>query len=1381
MQLRRFPFQQILLKFIVFVIIFYFAIITTSLLITGYLFVSLDSYKARIAKVIFKHTGYVLTLENIHTTLNSYYLPEIVITNAKLTNPSDVSQNFKVKRLEFVFSYASVWNLEPIFKQIYIDSTDINMEYLADGSIVVNGINLNNPDIKTLENIKNSPIDLENWILKQEHIRLSNINFSFIDRKNNLPELRLNNVTTTLDNSFLHKHNFLVNLNTTRNPTHLTAKLNWKGGKVTEFNTWKSADFELQSYNQRDLVASHVQKYLPGISILEKFNAQTIMNGEVRDSKLQFFHANFDLKHLRYTIESGNSLIDFPQISGKISIDRVTDNLYKLQANNLTLSTQNGYIFKNQSIVGREIPGKSGEVSITDTDVKGFNNILRVLPFTKNISLSGNIEVLKFAWLGNTFSPSDYQFNATFHDLAIKSTEPNIPSINNINGTLIATKKHGQLDLHLKNSTLHYKKIFLKSYQFKDLNTQITWDINPNYQENIPTKNLPKINLHQTSVLQQESQPQNYLFRVNLGKTNIQMDDFTGYAYGTYIYKPKTLGYLDLKAHVDRLATSHVGDYLPIVIGMPVHKWLNMALIGGYGVNANLDLRGWLDNFPFQNGKGIFYIDANIDHAKLLYAKGWATLDDVVGIFKIRNQKIIIEASDGRVAGNHIKKSTVIIPDMTSNNPYLTADGEASGSTQNFMTYLKHTPINEIIGHIPDKVKTHGDGLVKLHLKVPFDNPDNTKVTGTYDFFNNQIQFLMPVPLLTNVTGRLLFSDNGVNIKSLKGRALNSDVIVSALSSKSGDVHLKINAPHLDYKKISDFYAPYISPIIDGNAPTLIDVIIGKNGIKKLFATSNLMGVNLDTPKPLYKESQNASNFNFTMLPNYTTSGFNLSFIYADLLLGKLSLDKHGQLSGGDLALGTNQYLPRTSNNPKIMITENLKETYALEWISTVLKIANAAENINIEKIASAAHIKSKYIANNTVNIFPIEALIDTDKLYFGQTNYQKSYLDILVSKKDTIFNINSPRIDGYGKFDYSKKQLDLAIANYHYYESVKELKEENKSLNNNLPFAEALNNIPAENPKFNTFEGGQQNFATLKQQDKSNPPITDFPSTSININKFWYENQLLGSVSVKLKPKGSDLLIESGNLIGPKMSQITFSGTNYCMECGSQKAFVDLQTRWDIYDFGQLLDNLGQKNIISKGVGTITAAIQYNGKINDFDISHAIASINIDIKSGKFLKIDTTGSILATVIGILNLQYVISFINLGFSNFFSNGFSFNQLKLQAYLVNSKVEIKNLYIWAITATITGGGMIDMRNNTIDMTISATPHLDASVALAVGIATLNPLIGLAAYAAEWLLGSPVSKLFTFTFHITGSLQSPLIQQIGASKQVTKNVSSVGSWR
>ncbi|HLX53644.1 MAG TPA: AsmA-like C-terminal region-containing protein, partial [Aquella sp.] len=265
------------------------------------------------------------------------------------------------------------------------------------------------------------------------------------------------------------------------------------------------------------------------------------------------------------------------------------------------------------------------------------------------------------------------------------------------------------------------------------------------------------------------------------------------------------------------------------------------------------------------------------------------------------------------------------------------------------------------------------------------------------------------------------------------------------------------------------------------------------------------------------------------------------------------------------------------------------------------------------------------------------------------------------------------------------------------------------------------------------------------------------------------------GKFNVTLRPSGKNLIIESG-FLHSKISDVNFSGVNYCMECGPNRSFVDMQAKSNINDLGALLTSLGYKDTVSGGKGAISASIQWNGRIDDFDITRVIATINVDIKDGKFLKIDTSSSILSQLIGIMNLQYLFNFVNLSFGDTLQNGFYFNKLTMHAYVMNSKLNINDLDVYSASTTVSSHGVVDLENDTINMRMSVTPHLSTSVAVAAGVATLQPLVGLAVYAGELLLGSPTDKLFTVSFHISGSLSNPIIEQIGVAKQVEKNVKS-----
>lgn len=1367
MQLKPFSFKQFLLKVSLFLAIFYAFIISTSFLITAYLFLSLDSYKSRIEGVVFKHTGYTLNIGNISSSISKSLLPQITINNAKLTNPTDPKQSFTVKQLQFVFSYSSIWNLEPIFDQINIDGTNLNFEYLKNGNILFNGINLNNPDKKAVANTKKSPIDIELWLLKQKQIKLSHINFNFEDKKNNLPQLQLYNVTAILHSGFRHTHTFTVDIGRSKEDQRqiLSAILNWHGGKVTEFYNWKDAELRVQSYREGDPLAGNLSQYIPGVSVLEKFNADTAIDAKIKNGKLQFFYANFDIQNLRYIMSHHKNLINFPQLGGIIKITLADDNHYTLQATNLNISTPDGYLFDNKNIFGNYIVGQKGDLNINDTNIKSFNNLLQMFPATNKFSISGSLDIVKFSWLGKIIHPDSYNVLINFRDLALLSKESDVPSIDHVSGSASINKDDGYIDLSLKKSTLNYPKMFLIPYRFNSLTTRINWQFH-----------------------------KDKTFEVVLGNTQIHTIDFNGTAQGKYTYTPGTNGYLDLTAHIDRLLTSKVGDYLPIIIGMPVHKWLNNGLIGGYGTNAKLTLKGWLANFPFNDGNGMFYIDADIDHGKLNYVDTWPTLDNIVGKFQIRNQKIIIMADGGQVSGNNIDKALVIIPDMTSSTApaYLTADGEASGSTPKFMDYLSKTPINEIIGKLPEKVTTSGNGKVKIHLMVPFADPKHTKVDGNYTFINNTVQFDLPVPFLSDINGVLFFSEHGVKIDQLNATALNSQANLTATTAPNGAMHFTVNTLNLDMKLATDFYSSFMSPIVSGTCPATITFDTNKQGISQIQVKSNLHGVKLDTPAPLGKESSTSSMIAITVTPSHGAGDTQIDLAYANTLYGKILLEGHGKLDHGAISIGTDVLPESTANNPKIMVYMNTP-TFSLDgWSKTIIKVIKNITHKNTarEHSFSAGSIESNLSSApthkpNAPDIFPAEVIIDTPsfKLYNG--DYQHSNIDVLILKDRTLFNMNNTLTDGFGSYVYSDKTLDLEINKFNALlalDSVKESKKANAIIQptkSGLDFVK-LNGLDARTDsnitKFNesayTLRLTRENIKSFVES--TSDQAINFPTLKLRINDLYYENVRLASAAVQLRPSGMDLLVESGDVQG-NITHTTFHGGNYCMECGLDKAFVELLLHMQINDVGQMLNNFGLVGFLAKGSGTIDTSLQWNGKFQDFKLEHTIAVIKIDIQNGKFLKV-SSGGIFGEIMGLINLQAITNFAHLDFSDAFSNGFYFNILKVRAYLLNNILTVKSLYMSGPLAIVQSYGTIDLNNELVDSYLIITPKLGAGIAVASGVATLNPLVAIIVYAGEWALGEPFNKLFAFSYHITGPLKKPKLTKVQVSQQVVNNLNS-----
>ena len=1315
MQLSQISFKQFISKLAVVVVATYALIIATSLLLTLVLYLGINIYKIKIEHLIIDKTGYNLTISNIHIKISSTLAPKIILNDTKLVNSQNPKQIFEIKYLEVTPSYSSIWKLSPIFSKIDIDGTDLNFERLEDGSIFLNGFKINNTNNP---NKPESKFDIEDILLKQQQIKLSHINVNYIDHKSNLPKISLYSLTTTLEKHYANKHSLTLSIGSSldKQDNIINGTLSWTGRKLSNFESLEEAKLTVAT------------------------TESNVIDAKIKNNKLQFFYANFDIKNLNYIMSRHQNLMNFPQLGGSIKISLVNNDHYTFEANNLTVSTDKGYVFDNKNITGNYTINKQGSLSILNTDLSMFNNLAAIVPITKKLFINGEIELVKLSWIGNIVHPTNFNIAAKFTNLGIKSNNEDIPSFNNISGNLSLTKESGTLNLTLKDSTLLYPKVFLVPYKFNSLTTKLNWQIN-----------------HDKS------------FEVDLANTNIDEVDFKGNVEGKFSYTESSKGFLYLTAHIDKILTSKVGDFLPIVIGMPVHKWLNDGLIGGYGKNANLLLSGYLSDFPFTNGAGKFYIDADVDHAKLNYVDTWPPLEDIIGKFQIRNQKIIIKANSAKISGNNIESAIVIIPDMTaSDEVYLTADGIASGSTSKFMNYLSQTPVNEIIGHIPDRVTTSGNGRVAIHLMVPFSDPLHTKVNGSYDFSNNSIKFNdLPIPLLTNTNGSLFFNEQGLKIDAINTETLNSKAKLAVVTDKVGTMHFSIFSPNLDYTKLGNFYLPFISSIFMGNSPTYINFDIAKKGILKISANSNLEGVTVLAPAPVGKESTTIGSMGFSLEPS--TNGININFDYANTLYGNVLLDPHGKLENTLISVGSSKLPTDTSNHPKILIAMNTKYIDAESWIQTVLHTITPQK----ESFISSQNY-SVYNANHesSTNIFPIELLLNTPNLMLSSINYQQASSDILVSKNQILFNLNNTFTDGLGSFIISTKTLNIILNKFNLIKSTSN-KPTKKSENTSNQFAN-LNQITALNTNESIIDPKKLQSLVESVTNKA----MSVPNINLTINNFYYENIRLASAHVKLKPQGGDLIIESSQITGNDI-QVDFNGANYCLECTQNKSFVEILANIKIINLGNVFNVFGYGAVVESGSGNVEATLQWNGKLHDFNLDHTIAAIKVDLNNGKFLKV-STGGVFGEIIGILNLQTLTNFIRLDFSQSFSNGFYFDRLKITAYLLNNILSIKSLYMTGPLATIQSYGTINISDETIDTYMNITPKLGTSFAIGAGAATLSPIagpiVGVAVYAGEWALGDPLNKLFSFGFHITGSLKNPTITKTKISDQALSNLNS-----
>ncbi len=89
---------------------------------------------------------------------------------------------------------------------------------------------------------------------------------------------------------------------------------------------------------------------------------------------------------------------------------------------------------------------------------------------------------------------------------------------------------------------------------------------------------------------------------------------------------------------------------------------------------------------------------------------------------------------------------------------------------------------------------------------------------------------------------------------------------------------------------------------------------------------------------------------------------------------------------------------------------------------------------------------------------------------------------------------------------------------------------------------------------------------------------------------------------------------------------------------------------------------------------------------------------------------------------------------------------------------------------APAAKILMRGETNLALQTQDVMVTVRPSLSNSVAL--GVTVLNPIVGAAAFVAQKVLDDPLSKVFSFQYHITGTWSDPLVDKESLATDVVK---------
>ncbi|MEN9985720.1 MAG: hypothetical protein RI925_1222, partial [Pseudomonadota bacterium] len=191
------------------------------------------------------------------------------------------------------------------------------------------------------------------------------------------------------------------------------------------------------------------------------------------------------------------------------------------------------------------------------------------------------------------------------------------------------------------------------------------------------------------------------------------------------------------------------------------------------------------------------------------------------------------------------------------------------------------------------------------------------------------------------------------------------------------------------------------------------------------------------------------------------------------------------------------------------------------------------------------------------------------------------------------------------------------------------------------------------------------------------------------------------------------------------------------------------------------LLTRLGYPDAIRRGQLKASGALQWQGGVFSPVLSSLRGELTVLAENGQFEKINPG---MGRLLGVFSLQSLPRRFQLDFHDIFSQGFAFNSASGKINVDNGLVTIRDMKMIGPAANVALSGRADLGRDRQQLRVTVEPHLSESVALATGAALLNPLIGMAALAAQKVLQDPVGKLFAYDYEITGSLSAPVIRKL-----------------
>ncbi len=1244
------------------------------------------AYKAEIAAAVSRAVGARVGLGGVEAEWFGLH-PRLELADVRIFD----RRGDEALRLPYVgvtIAWRSIVAGELRFRSIVLDRPDLKLRRDPEGRVSVAGLELDSggaPDGSGA-----------NWLLSQGEIVIRDGTVAWSDEQRRAAPIRLERVDFVLRNDGRH-HKFAIRA---APPPELASALDVRGDLVgrpgSELKEWTGRLYA--GFDYVDLAAWQAWVDYP-FEVRGGRGALKLWLG-FADARLTELAADLALADVAARFSPELRMLELASVLGQfgakkvtrfdlIDLDGVPDVAYEAFARQLALVLENGARVPPADFTARWEPAQGrrparGAIAAPQLELGPLAHVGEYLPFPDPARKAlvaaapeGRLSDVSFTWTGEIERPATYTARGKFADLGMRPYQ-GAPGFSRLSGAFEASDRGGSATLAANGLTIDFPMVFVEpKLAFDAVGGRVSWS-------------FPQGNL-----------------QVGLEDVTLSNPDLAGSVSGTYRTGGKGVQGVDITGRLTRAEGRHVYRYIPELPPDAAH-WLRSAIQSGTVGETRLRLRGDLDDFPFRDAtKGEFRISGRVTGGTLEYADGWPKLTNVTADLVFDGPRLKISSPRANVLGTQISDAVVTLPDLYGDRTEVLVDGQAQGPTGEFLKFIAQSPVRGFLDGLTDGWTAEGRGRLNLHLELPLDRLEAAKVAGSFELAQNGLRMEPGEPPLTQVNGRVDFTESGVSARNLTAVAFGGN-LSAQLTTRDGEITAVVQG-NAEAAQLARSIGLPMADRVRGTMPFTYTLTSSRQRSSASVFESPLVGVAVDLPPPFGKAAPDSAPLRIERRPladpkpSPGQRTAELTVAVGKLVNAKALLRTEGGRTVVErAAVAIGEVAVTLPDRAGVRVAGNLDSLDLDQLLPAVATVGEKPGNVELSVDALDFRVGTLVLNRRLFHDVKVHAQFDGRRTW---------------------------------RADVAARELAGELAWRH---------EGQGSLAARLKYLIHPEPAPGATPR---AAPGDDAFR-------------DLPALRIDADRYTFNGHELGRLELRAVNEPAGWRLHKLELAAPD-GTLTASGLWQPPRLGTERTELDVKV--DVKDIGTYLARFGQPDAVSKGTATLEGAVQWRGPIHRIDYASLAGHLTLSAAGGQFVKVNPG---VGRLLGVLSLQSLPRRMTLDFRDIFSEGFAFDSITGSAKIVSGVAATDDMAMAGPAASVGMTGRVDLAQETQDLTVRVVPTIGDSIALAAGVVLLNPLLAAGALVAQRLLKDPLGQMLAYEYRVTGGWAEPKVVQVRA---------------